>query len=452
MGTSAVSAYEEELELPCPRGDTGLLAHLAAGIAARIDPALVPVRLAVARSGPDGYSCEIGVVAGLPEAARDRVRSIFEFRRRRAESTSSFTTVLLVPTGIGCAVGGHAGDANPAAELLAAVSDRLVTHPNVVNASDINELPRNALYVEGSVIARFLMGTVGLQPVRSNRVLAVVDDHPDGHFTAAAVKSVSAARASYGLVSAGVVLLDPPLPVESRWAPSGRATGVVTELERLFQVLDERRGEYDAVALSTQIEVPFSYHLDYYLRRGEMVNPWGGVEAMLTHTVSVLYDVPAAHSPMFESKEVAALDPGVVDPRMAAEVISTGFFMSVLKGLQRSPRLVDVTADRAAPAGVLTAADVSCLVVPDGAVGLPTLAALDQGIPVVAVRENENIMENDLGELPWASAQLITVENYWEAAGVVAALRAGIDPASVRRPLADTETAKASAARTACRT
>jgi hypothetical protein len=32
--------------------------------------------------------------------------------------------------------------------------------------------------------------------------------------------------------------------------------------------------------------------------------------------------------------------------------------------------------------GVFTAADVSCLVIPDGCLGLPTLAALEQGIPV----------------------------------------------------------------------
>ena len=63
------------------------------------------------------------------------------------------------------------------------------------------------------------------------------------------------------------------------------------------------------------------------------------------------------------------------------------------------------------------------------------LAALAQGIPVIAVRENRSIMRNDLARLPWARGQLRIVENYWEAAGVVAALRAGLDPDSVRRPI-----------------
>ena len=164
-----------------------------------------------------------------------------------------------------------------------------------------------------------------------------------------------------------------------------------------------------------------------------MVNPWGGVEAILTHAISLRYKVPAAHSPMFESREIAELDLGVVDPRMAAEVISVTFLQSILRGLQHSPHLVDIRD----PAGqtTLTVEDVACLVIPEGCLGLPTLAALAQGVTVIAVRENRNIMRNELGALPWREGQFYTVDNYWEAAGVLAALRAGLDPVSVRRPL-----------------
>ena len=58
---------------------------------------------------------------------------------------------------------------------------------------------------------------------------------------------------------------------------------------------------------------------------------------------------------------------------------------------------------------VLTAADVSCLVILDKCVGLPTLAALEQGIPVVAVRENRNRMRNELGKLPFGPGKLFIV-------------------------------------------
>lgn len=59
--------------------------------------------------------------------------------------------VFIVPTGIGCSIGGHAGDATPAAKLIASCCDTLLVHPNVVNASDINEMTNNMWYVEGSV-------------------------------------------------------------------------------------------------------------------------------------------------------------------------------------------------------------------------------------------------------------------------------------------------------------
>jgi hypothetical protein len=345
---------------------------------------------------------------------------------------------MLVPTGIGCELGGHAGDANAAARLLASVCDTLITHPNVVNASDLNELPENGLYVEGSIITRLLMGISGLQPVRSNRVLVVHDHHPDEIFSHAAINSVNAARATFGLDCTAVIELDPPVELRSLFAPSGRAVGRIERLEGLFQILETYRGQYDALAITTQIQMPKSYHTEYYAQQGGMINPWGGVEAILTHSISSLYDIPTAHAPMEESREISNLNLGVVDPRMAAEVISTAYFSCVLKGLQRSPRIVKDIRHGASP-GVLTAADVSCLVIPDKAVGLPTLAALEQGIPVIAVRENQNIMQNRLTDLPWARGQLHQVDNYLEAAGVMAALHSGVDPATVRRPLLATE-------------
>ena len=112
---------------------------------------------------------------------------------------------------------------------------------------------------------------------------------------------------------------------------------------------------------------------------------------------------------MFESIEIANLNVGVVDPRMSAEAISSCFLHCVLKGLRNSPQ---VTRDREVfqGSGVITAEDVSCLVIPDGCIGLPTLAAMEQGIPVIAVRANKNRMQNDLTELPFKRGKLIVVD------------------------------------------
>ena len=426
-----VSLTEREHQVPAIPGHRQLLRHLSQVLDQHGDDGKMAIRAVITASDERFYHCEVGTLDG----PHGRIgSSIFEFLRRPGESTDGFNAVLLVPTGIGAEIGGHAGDATPVAALLASVCDTLITHPNVVNASDIVDIPSNALYVEGSVISRLLMGAVGLQRVRRNRLLVVLGFHEDELFINAAINSVNAARSSYGLICPRIVQLDSRLLMGSHYTSSGRAAGDVTGVQSLFEVLDQYAGEYDAVAITSQISVPANYHQDYFDSGGNMVNPWGGVEAMLTHAVSTLYDVPSAHSPMLESQEVANADPGIVDSRMAAEAVSLSLLQCILKGLQRSPKIIsDPGALR--HRDVLTVEDISCLVIPDGCIGLPTLAALEQGIPVISVRENKNLMRNDLTQLPWSPGQLHVVENYWEAAGVMAAMQAGIDPLAVRRPL-----------------
>jgi hypothetical protein len=72
-------------------------------------------------------------------------------------------------------------------------------------------------------------------------------------------------------------------------------------------------------------------------------------------------------------------------------------------------------------------------------VGIPTLAALEQGIPVIAVRENKNLMQNQLEDLPFMPGQLYFADNYLEAVGLMEAIKAGVNPETVRRPLPPTK-------------
>lgn len=429
---------EREIDIPAGDGNDSLLAYFEQAIREHLAVDEIPVRFAVTQSSANGYHCELGVLAGLEDAHVARPTSIFEFAQREVESTEKFNAVMIVPTGIGAEIGGHAGDAAPAARLLASACDTLITHPNVVNASDINELPENGLYVEGSVLSRLFMGTVGLQKVRSNRVLLVIDKHQDERLKELYINAASAARVTLGADCPGIVEIDPPIRMKARYSSSGSAVGRIEGLERLCEVWLNHRSEFDALAVASVVEVPKNFHWDYFHSTGEVVNPWGGIEAMLTHGISMMFDIPSAHAPMMETLEIANLHVGIVDPRMSAEAVSTCFLYCVLKGLHRSPRIVTDRMIFSHP-GVLTAADVSCLVIPNKCVGLPTLAALEQGIPVIAVRENKNQMENELEELPFGPGKLFIVENYLEAVGVMTSLKAGVSVASVRRPLAETK-------------
>jgi len=430
----------KRIRIDAPIDGEQWLGNIERKIRSGLSEEAIPLRFAITESDSDGFVCEIEILDEPPAAGMKAPDSIFNFRKRLGENTERFNAVLLVPTGINTEIGGHAGDATPVAKLLGATCDQVIVHPNVVNASDINEMPTNALYVEGSVICRLLMGTAGLRRVRSNRVMVVIDDHNDEYFINAAANTVNAARASYGLKCPEIIRLSPPIEMRTAYAKSGRAVGEIGNLSGLFELCKKRRNDFDALAISSVIKVPPNYHQDYFDRGGEMVNPWGGVEAMLTHAVSEYLNVPSAHAPMFESRLISDKDPGIVDPRMAAEAVSLTFLQCVLKGLHQSPRIVTDAQEMQAP-DVLTASEISCLVIPDKCVGLPTLAALFQGITVIAVRESQNIMQNDLEMLPWQAGQLHVVENYWEAAGVISALRAGIDPMSVRRPIERTSIA-----------
>ncbi|WP_408528321.1 DUF3326 domain-containing protein [Paraburkholderia fungorum] len=424
--------YEKEFKVTKPLSTLSIGA-LRALTQQQLGPGELPLRFVITRSEPGEFVCEIAVLAGVDGHIGIQRDSLFAFTRRAPSGGDEFNAVMIVPTGVDAEIGGHDGDAGPVAMLLASMCDCLITHPNVVNAADINELPQNGLYVEGSVICRFLLGQIGLQRVRSNRLLLVTGSNESQMFVNATINSANAARAAYGLECAGVLHLAPGLVMKSVYAPSGRATGIIERIDTLFESLTRYSGEFDAIAIASPVHMQDERHAAYFSGNLGAANPWGGVEAMLTHAISTQFDVSSAHAPMYEDAKLALYDYGIVDARKAAAVVSVTALQCVLKGLMRSPRIVRNPAASGAQS-VMTAADVSCFVTPDGCIGLPLLAALAQGIPVIAVRENRTLMRNDLSALPWAPGQLHLVENYWEAAGVMAALKAGVSPGSVRRP------------------
>lgn len=334
--------------------------------------------------------------------------------------------VMIVPTGVGAEIGGHAGDATPAARLLAACCDTLITHPNVLNASDINEIPENCLYVEGSMLDRFLEGERSLRRVRQNKILVAVN----APVTEDTINSVSAARVTLG-ADIEIVELEHDLTMIARSSltDEGQASGDIVGWHELVEQVSPLT--FDALAVQTRIEVDRGIAMDYLEHGG--VNPWGGVEAVLSRALSEALDKPVAHAPL-ESDAFKDLKI-VADPRMAPEFVSVSYLHCVLKGLHRAPRLSHVPGWRNGLHG-LTVHDVDAMVSPNGCVGRPHRACLDHGIPVIVVRENATIF-NECDE------RFIYVENYLEAAGQLMCMKAGVVPNSVRRPVELTRVRKA---------
>lgn len=345
-----------------------------------------------------------------------------------------FNGVFIIPTGLGAEIGGHAGDANPAAKLIAAVCDNLIIHPNVVNASDINEMTENMLYVEGSILDRFLEGSIGLQKVHSNRILVAVNK-PIMNET---INAVSAARATIG-ADIEIVELDEPLVMLANKNDDGSAGGIVHGDRNLVTQVMEYN--FDALAIHTPIDCPTDVSKAYFKDGG--VNPWGGVEAIASKLIANALDKPVAHAPT-ENPEMKNFNE-IVDPRMSAEMISASYFHCVLKGLWRAPRLLLMqnTLVKATKGGIVRD-DMDFLITPDGCWGAPHEAAYGN-MPIIVVTKNKTIQEKWLLDVTLNENEqiikgnnIVFVENYLEAAGMLLAMKNGISKESVTRPLEKT--------------
>ena len=163
-----------------------------------------------------------------------------------------------------------------------------------------------------------------------------------------------------------------------------------------------------------------------------MPNPSGGVEAIITHLISKIFRIPTAHAPLPYYQDIK--ERKTYNPRAAAEFISIPHYFCVLKGLAKSPQLIPLSSLDNPPSHLMTVNQIGAVILPASCLGgIPALAAQYSEIPVIAVRDNKTVLNvtNDKMQM----TNVIEVNSYLEAAGVIVALREGISLASVRRPI-----------------
>lgn len=404
-------------------------------LAGRCAPDEVPLRLALVEHRDGQLRFEVTLLRDL--AAPERWGPLWRFRRRDRARSRRFVAVHVIPTGIRAEIGGFAGDGTPAANLLAAACDHLLTHPNAVTASDLYCARDNVLYLEGNLLSRFLLGQLHLLPGQVRRIGVLVDRPGSDELLHNVLNAIHAARSVGGLHIDPVLVSEVSLRARVFYGESGRALGEIERLDRILAAAVAAEETVDALAITSEIEVSPALRRDYYAGK-PIANPWGGVEATLTHAVTSVASLPAAHAPMLTSWANTRLD-GPVDPRDAAEVISTAYLCSVLHGLAAAPR--PIAADQPPAVGAierLTLEDVAAVVLPAGAMGgIPAFAALAQGIPIIAVTENETLSPIRIDDLVRGdlAPEVYIAANYVEAAGLLLMLRERIGHDTVRRPL-----------------
>ena len=335
---------------------------------------------------------------------------------------SNFTTVLIVPTGVGAAIGGYAGDALPVARAIAQISDRLITHPNVLNGAQLYWSTNNTYYVEGYGLDRFAAGDWGLNPVRQNKIGLLLDRGIESELRWRHIQAADAPRATLGLSLTDYAVTDAPLKVELRTADSGASWGTIGNLGSLLRGADKLIHQGGAQAIAVVARFPDddgSIELQNY-RHGAGVDCLAGAEAVISHSIVRKFGIPAAHAPALKP---LAVDPDV-SPRAAAEELGYTFLPCVLVGLSRAPQFA--LQPESFTSSTIRAESVNAAIVPYTACGgSAMLSFANSSTEIIAVTNNSthiSVPPEPLG------IKVTKVDSYLEAIGVLVARQAGVDP------------------------
>lgn len=341
---------------------------------------------------------------------------------------SPLPTLMVVPTGIGCLIGGYAGDALPSARLLAAASGCLITHPNVMNGASLYWKDPRIHYVEGYGIDRFAAGDWALRPIRQQRIGLLLDAGIEPELRQRHLQVADGCRATLGIEIGPVVSSDVPLGVHLGLGQSGASWGTLERPDALLRA-GERLKANGATAIAVVARFPDdqgSEALQAY-RHGSGVDALAGAEAVISHLLVRHLEIPCAHAPALSA---LPLDPQL-DPRAAGEELGYTFLACVLVGLSQAPELVQRSA---ANIRDLVADDLGVLVVPEGSLGgEAALACLERKVPVICVT-NPSLLQVTSTVLGLGS-EVLQASSYAEAAGMVLALREGVSLSALMRPL-----------------
>ena len=216
-----------------------------------------------------------------------------------------YTGVMLVPTGIGCSIGGFAGDALPACKVLASVCDRLITHPNVMNGAMLYEDISNVLYVEGYALDQFAANRIGLLPVtkKANKIGLLLDLGIEEDLRTRHLQVADAFRATLGIDVSQCVVTSEQLGVRVALSSSGASWGTVDNIEFLLEaakcLVDSGVDAIAVVARFPEDETVEGKALFDQYRKGIGVDAIAGAEALISHLITQRFLLPCAHAPAF---------------------------------------------------------------------------------------------------------------------------------------------------------
>ena len=306
---------------------------------------------------------------------------------------------FIVPTGVGAAYGGYAGDAAAYARKFAQKS-KLIVNPNVVNAGGFSGITNNMFYVEGYSLDEFFKGNLNLIPSKNNKIGIVFDKAIPQDVLNVHINTYNAVKCVYGIDILATEITSEPVGVEFKMETNGISTGSVKNIETMLEASKKllKKG-CNAIALVCLFDDSFEDNPDYANAIG--ADPVGGVEAILSHYISKELKVPCAHSPAFIDYQIY---PDIVDSHSASEYITPTFLPCILIGLDIAPQL--------SPTEGISINNLDYLVMPYDSLGsTPVFEALKRNIPIYAIKNNTTVLDVNPEKI---SDKIITISSFEE--------------------------------------
>jgi len=368
-------------------------------------------------------------IASVEMAIAEANRPLSKEKYPDYENPKGNKTVIvhIVPTGVRASIGGYIADASPVTNLLATVADYCITNPNAVNAAVATFMSPNVVYTEGHTLDNFFQNRVTLIPYEKklNRI-GLILDHGENceKIHDFCYQTADWCRLAGGIHISDYVITDEHVQSRSFQSESGAITGEIGKplslIRAMEQLLKNRSGEIDAFVVGTQIAIPQGA-LDLY-HAGKTPDPHGGLEAVISHMLSWRSGKMVAHGPLLYEEEIAdLLKRKNYDARATGEIIGApGYLGCVMQGLSRAPKIhfLNVNAPERLNPDWLRLSDVAVLVAPWNSLGgLPMLAAAERGIPIIAVKDNDTLLNVSRETLGFGDT-VIEVDNYLEAAAL----------------------------------
>lgn len=339
---------------------------------------------------------------------------------------------------------------------------------SVLTAASLYSPRPNILYTEGFALDEFCAGMWGLRPFLpqqgSHKIGLILDAGMEEDMRLRHVQVADGARAALGVDVGAVVVTEEPMEVGLGLMPGGGSWGKVGKPGTLLRAARRLVEEGGCTALAVVARFPEEEEEEEALqayREGHGVDCVGGAEAVISHLVTRELRVPCAHAPGLPPLEV---DAGI-SPKACGEELGYTFLPCVLANLNRAPLLVvpppspatsassslweastggGKEGGRGGPRGdgrTLWREDVSAVIAPASAIGGPAVLSLlgggretGQATLLIAVEENETLMKTTPEELlprQMEAGRVVRVKTYLEAMGLLAAHRAGLNPAAL---------------------